>query len=436
MYGERSPVRSLAFWMGLLFWASLALLPSGVVAQDAFHGTVIEVEHGDQLSVKLDSWTLKVRLHGTVCPASGELAAVAREWAKARVLGKQVNVGVRGTAAKGVVYGDVTYLPGEHNISIELVEQGLATWARQYAPARRDLEAAEKRARDARAGVWGNVELEKIRLRQAIGNPKSMSLPPPTASPTAPPTASPAPKTPPTPKVSSSPSPLSVPVTEKDLPNISQGRPAVLWPLAVGILVAVAFLTGAEWVRRDARRLRQRPALLADATNTLTPLKVRGLVRAQADLAVSIAGRIPGLYLHEVTQIFRDGAWRTTYNETDTIPFVLDDGTEQYMVPLDRVRFKPIRIARFYNDIPVEKWHARSYGGDIRTEVFFIPADITLTLYGVFAPSQTTPLLVIEGDERRLTHVPVQLAIALIVLAVTALLVGGYFTILSAGLPS
>jgi endonuclease YncB( thermonuclease family) len=423
-------VRSLAFWIGLWFWASLALLPRVAEAQDAFHGTVIEVEQGDQLAVKLDSWTLKVRLHGTVSPTSGELAEVARDWTRARVLGKQVNVGVRGTAAKGVVYGDVVYMPGEHNISIELVEQGLATWARQYAPTRRDLETAEKRAREARAGVWGNLELEKIRLRQVIGNPKSMSLPPPSASPTPKAPPAPAPKTPP------SPSPLPVPASEKDLPNISQGRPTVLWPLAVGILVAAGCLTGAEWVSRDARRLRQRPALLADATNTLTPLKVRGLVRAQAELAVSIAGRIPGLYLHEVTQIFRDGAWRTTYNETDTIPFVLDDGTEQYMVPLDRVKFKPIRIARFYNDIPVEKWHARSYGGDIRTEVFFIPADITLTLYGVFAPSQTTPLLVVEGDERRLTHVPVQLAMGLIVLAVTALLMGGYFTLLSAGLPS
>ncbi|MCX6368223.1 MAG: thermonuclease family protein [Armatimonadetes bacterium] len=405
---------------------SLALLPREVVAQDAFHGTVIEIERGDQLSVKLDSWTLKVRLHGTVCPTSGELADVAMEWTKARVLGKQVNVGVRGTAAKGVVYGDLTYLPGEHNISIELVEQGLATWARQYAPNRRDLEAAEKRARDARAGVWGNLELEKIRLRQVIGNPKSMSLPPPSASPK--------PKTSLTPKIS--PSPVPAPTSEKNLLNISQGRPTVLWPLAVGILLAVGCLTGAEWVSRDARRLRQRPVLLADATNNLTPLKVRGLVRAQAELAVSIAGRIPGLYLHEVTQIFRDGAWRTTYNETDTTPFVLDDGTEQYLVPLDRVRFKPIRIARFYNDIPVEKWHARSYGGDIRTEVFFIPADITLTLYGVFVPSQTTPLLVVEGDERRLTHLPVQIALGLIVLAVTALFLGGYFTLLSAGLPS
>lgn len=419
-------MRSLAFWMGLCFLVSLALLPREVVAQDAFHGTVIEIERGDQLSVKLDSWTLKVRLHGTVCPTSGELADVAMEWTKARVLGKQVNVGVRGTAAKGVVYGDLTYLPGEHNISIELVEQGLATWARQYAPNRRDLEAAEKRARDARAGVWGNLELEKIRLRQVIGNPKSMSLPPPSASPK--------PKTSLTPKIS--PSPVPAPTSEKNLLNISQGRPTVLWPLAVGILLAVGCLTGAEWVSRDARRLRQRPVLLADATNNLTPLKVRGLVRAQAELAVSIAGRIPGLYLHEVTQIFRDGAWRTTYNETDTTPFVLDDGTEQYLVPLDRVRFKPIRIARFYNDIPVEKWHARSYGGDIRTEVFFIPADITLTLYGVFVPSQTTPLLVVEGDERRLTHLPVQIALGLIVLAVTALFLGGYFTLLSAGLPS
>ena len=199
--------------------------------------------------------------------------------------------------------------------------------------------------------------------------------------------------------------------------------------------MAVGCLAGAEWVSRDARRLRHRPTLLSEATNQLTPLKVRGVVRAQGELAVSIAGRIPGIYLHEVTQIFRDGAWRTTYNETDMIPFVLDDGMGQFAAPMNRVRYKPIRVARFYNDIPVEKWHARAYGGDIRTEVFFIPNDITLTLYGVFEPTHPSPLLVIEGDERRLTLGPVQLAMALIVAAVTALLLGGYFMVLSAGLP-
>ena len=94
------------------------------MAQDAFRGTVTEVPQGDQLSVKLDRWTLKARLHGAVCPESGELADIAREWTRERVLNKAVQIGVRGTAAKEVVYGDVSTLPDEHNIAIELLEQG------------------------------------------------------------------------------------------------------------------------------------------------------------------------------------------------------------------------------------------------------------------------------------------------------------------------
>lgn len=419
------------FWISLFFLSFFGLLPQEARAQDAFRGVVTEVTQGDQLSVKLDRWTLKARLHGAVCPESGELADIAREWTRERVLDKSVQIGVRGTAAKEVVYGDVSTLPDENNIAIELLEQGLATWTRQYAPTRRDLEAAERRAREAKAGVWGDLTTEKVRLRLLIARmatkaPRPQAKNSPIPDPPATPAASPLTKATPTPMPGAS---------QTALPQISQGRPASVWPLMVGILVAVGCLAGAEWVSRDARRLRHRPTLLSEAANHLTPLKVRGVAKAQGELAVSIAGRIPGIYLHEVTQIFRDGAWRTTYNETDMIPFTLDDGMGQFSVPMNRVRYKPIRVARFYNDIPVEKWHARAYSGDIRTEVFFIPNEITLTLYGVFEPTHPSPLLVIEGDERRLTLGPVQLAMALIVAAVTALLLGGYFMVLSAGLP-
>ncbi|WP_395089902.1 thermonuclease family protein [Armatimonas sp.] len=400
-----------------------------------------EIERGDQLSVQLDSWVLKVRLHGIECPHEGNLAAVAKEWTQGRILGQPVQVGVRGTAAKGIVYGDVSYLPGAHNIAIELTEQGLATWSARYAPTRRDLAAAQARAQAAHAGVWGNNEAETVRLRQQIkqwqkdrATPAPITSPAPIISPA--PTASPAPRASPTPaaptKLSGTPSPA--PVAKK-----TPVKSPSLWPMVLGILGAAGLLTLAERVSRDARRLRQRPTVLADAQLRVDaqgrtgPLKFRGLAHAAEEQVASIAGHIPGLYVHEITQIFREGTWRTTYNETDACPFILDDGSGEVRVSVAECLYKPIRIARFYNDIPVERWHAHSYGGDIRTEVFFIPSDVTLVLYGELGDLAKQSVLVIEGDERRLTLLPVRAAIGLIVAAVLALLLGGYFTVSGAG---
>lgn len=398
-----------------------ALLVLPVQAQDAFKGRVTDVERGDQLTVQLDSWKLRVRLHGIESARRGELAELARTWTQARVANQKVQVGVRGTAAKGIVYGDVSYLPGAHNIAVELAEQGLATWAQAYAPGRRDLAAAQERARTARAGLWGTEASEVIRLRRLIATFRARSRAPSSAAkPTPVPAASAKPS-------ASKPAPPLAPTPKKSRP------PLALWPLVVGVLAAAGLLGGAERASRDARRLRQRPSLLTDHREATAKVKLRGIARGQAAPIVSIAGRIPGLFVHEVTQVFRDGAWRTTYDETDSVPFVLDDGSGQVLITGAKAKYLPIRVARFYNDIPVEKWHANSYGGDIRTEVFFIPTDVTVVVYGELSEDRTQPLLIIEGDERRLTHQPVRWALGLIVAAVAALLVGGFVSLSGAG---
>lgn len=391
-------------------------------AQDAFRGKVTEVEQGNQVTVQLDTWKLRVRLHGVENPKSLELALLARAWTRARLEDQQVQVGVRGTAAKGIVYGDVSALPGEHNIGIELVEQGLATWSERYAPLRRDLRAAQARAQRARAGVWGTSELEVIRLQRSL---RALSAP---AAPPLPRKATPAPPSPPPPN-NSRPQKNFRPQRAPEA-----HRAASPWPLLIGLLGAVGLIVVAERVSRDARSLRRRPTLLADLPAAPQgKVKLRGLVQSNVPPVVSIAGKIPGVYLHEVTQIYRDGAWRTTYDETDTIPIVLEDGSGRLSLAGEALRYLPIRVARFYNDIPVERWHANSYGGDIRTEVFFIPADVTVVVFGELTTERKQPLLVIEGDERRLTHLPVRLALGLIVGAVVALLLGGYATVVGGG---
>ncbi len=430
------------FGTGLLGILLLCLFSGRGLAQDAFRGTVTQVERGDQLSVKLDSWTLRVRLHGAVSSPDEPLATVAREWTKAHVLGRKVQVQVRGTAAKGIVYGDVVYSPNEHNLALELTEQGLATWAATYAPRRRDLEAAQQRARQARVGIWGSPQTEAARLTRLIlqlnATPKPTPKPEPTTKPR--PTAKPMPTAKPTPRPTPKPAPLPLvkktPAVQKMLtPTKAVPRSGSTMALVLGILFCALCCVAAERVSRDARRLRRRPTLIPEIASRSGSVKLRGLARLQHAPVVSIVGRIPGIYLKEVTQVFRDSRWHTTYEETDSTPFFLEDGMGQLLLTPERLRYRPIRAARFYNDIPVEKWHARAYSGDVRSEILFIPSDVTITVFGDFASGQVTPLSVIEGDERRLTDRPLRLALVLVATGVGALLLGGYVTVLGSGSP-
>jgi endonuclease YncB( thermonuclease family) len=407
--GERLPVTRTVLLLGYF------LLMTSAAAQNTFTGVVTEVERGDQLAVKLDSWTLKVRLHGVESPKAGAMADLAQQWTQARTDGHKVLVTVRGTAAKGVVYGDVLSLPERLNLSVELAENGLATWSQRYAPRRRDLALAQGRAQKEHAGIWGETFVEEIRLARQL-----RALRPRTSAPPKPPRRESAPTATPRP-----------PQPARPTAPPQKTRPVL--PFLLGALGAAGLLALAEAVSRDARRLRQRPTLLSDAAQANGPVKIRGIARADGAPVVSLAGRIPGLYVREITQEYHEGAWRTTYNETDSAAFLLDDGSGQTLIEGPTLRFHPVRVARFYNDIPVEKWHARSYGGDIRSEVFFIPPDVTVVVYGTLTEPRSAPLAVIEGDERRLTQKPVRLALGLLGGALLALVLGGAMTLSGAG---
>lgn len=387
-------------------------------AQNVFTGRVTRVERGDQIVVQLDTWQLTVRLHGAECPPEGPLSPLARAWVEARLRDQKVTVQVRGTAARGVVYGDVLCPPNQSNIGVELIREGLAIWAKPYSPNRADLAATETEARRALRGVWGDVGAEQQRLGrrlrelQKAPRLKVSQRPRPKATPT-PPTPSPTPPRP----VGSRPVP---PPTRRGL---------VLIPLLLGVLLSAGLLAIAERLSRDARRLLERAALLTDAREGRW-MKVRGQARPTGSPRTSVVGRIPALYLHERTQVYRDSGWQTTYDEMDRVPFVLDDGLDQAEVPVEKALYHTIRAARFYNDVPVEQWHVMPYSGDVRTEILFIPPDVTLTVYGAVRtqplrfespPSGKPPITIIEGDERRLTRAPIQVALWLVLLALGAL---------------
>ena len=77
-----------------------------------------------------------------------------------------------------------------------------------------------------------------------------------------------------------------------------------------------------------------------------------------------------------------------------------------------------MRIARFYNEIPVESYFNQAYVGDTRTEIHFIPPGVPVTAWGQLRQTASPVagmeedrmgydaahdcLVVVEGDPARL----------------------------------
>jgi hypothetical protein len=124
--------------------------------------------------------------------------------------------------------------------------------------------------------------------------------------------------------------------------------------------------------------------------------RVTGETSAPQGTVYSVAGRIPGVYIREVTQRYEPHAdgrfdrahrslphrWVTVYDRTTTADFQLTDDTGSVEVKTDRAEFFPLRVARFYNDMPVGIFFDKPYSGDTRTEVFFIPVAANVTVWG------------------------------------------------------
>lgn len=445
--------------------------PGGqAVAQNRFTGQAVAVESGDRFQVRLDGWTMTVRLHGVECPETPPaLAEKARAYTARRIENTRVAVEVRGTGAKQTVYGEVTPVTGG-SLNEELVRVGLAKWAREYAPTRTELGDLESEAQTAKRGLWGdpngaNVPLPPFAASLAKPTPKPKPV---TPKPTPTPTPTPQPATlSPTSDASASPPPSGVTPTPTNAP-VSQADPtpviappaslsaramgAALGAFALGLLLTIGafvratgidrrllpfqaivaafvamacallapfpiLLTGATaesaaraefgpaflafavaacagtalfWAERTTRQKRllsaTPPVPIADAAPGFT--RVKGETSAPNGVVHSAIGGIYGIYIREVVSRYdgtnRNGAsgWTVLRDETQTTDFLLTDETGALAVEPARAAFYPLRVARFYNDIPVETFFDKPYGGDTRAEIFFIPKAATLTVWG------------------------------------------------------
>ena len=147
------------------------LTPQASQAQSHFTGHVVGVESGDRIVARLDTWNVTIQLHGITCPTKPPAAALrARQYTTRRVFGTSVNVDVRGTGSNATVYGEVRMSNGR-SLNNELVQVGLATWAKRYAPSRYDIARSEADARSSLRGIWGVPDASNVPL-PALAVPK------------------------------------------------------------------------------------------------------------------------------------------------------------------------------------------------------------------------------------------------------------------------
>lgn len=141
----------------ILILMIVALCPSILAGADTFCGKVVGITDGDTITVMRQQTPLKIRLYGIDCPESHQdYGTQAKKTASTLAFGKVVCIEGVDHDQYGRIIGVVT-LPGKLNLNQEMVKQGMAWWYRQYAPASRELPKLEEQARNAKVGLWSQL---------------------------------------------------------------------------------------------------------------------------------------------------------------------------------------------------------------------------------------------------------------------------------------
>ena len=123
-----------------------------------FTSPVIRVIEGDIFEVQRNHHSEHIRLNGIDCPEKGQaFGLLAEHVASDLVFRKEVTLQTHGLDEYGRTIGDVT-LPDGMNLNQELVRQGLCWWNRGNAPGDKVLEGLEKKAREAKKGLWADPQ--------------------------------------------------------------------------------------------------------------------------------------------------------------------------------------------------------------------------------------------------------------------------------------
>jgi len=166
-------------------------------------------------------------------------------------------------------------------------------------------------------------------------------------------------------------------------------------------LVAICLPLGV-WFWRKSLGLFQRDRILRATPARQLADERMGLVRVSGEtvapngLTYSAVGKLPAIYLREMNYRYNPQTdapydrsrnslphrWELMKDDVRAVDFVIRDETGEVNVIADRGEFHPLRVARYYNDIPVESFPAPPYAGDTKTEIYFLPERALVTVWG------------------------------------------------------
>ena len=138
---------------------------------------VLRVVDGDTIVIDYQGRSEKVRLLCVDTPESVHpdakqnipMGQVASQYTKDRLSGKYVDIELEGDRIRGNYGRLLAYVIVDGvNFNLELVRQGLSPYYTKYGHSQRfdaEFRAAEKKARDAGLGIWGDPELTQKYLR-------------------------------------------------------------------------------------------------------------------------------------------------------------------------------------------------------------------------------------------------------------------------------
>ena len=164
---------------------------------------------------------------------------------------------------------------------------------------------------------------------------------------------------------------------------------AIALPLGVFLWRKAIALCRRDQTLRGTPRYR-----LADAPHGF--VRVSGEATASPDAVHSVTGTIPAVYFREITHAYRpqtegkfDRArnslphrWELVSDETEAADFLIEDESGAALVSAEKAAFYPLRVALFYNEIPVESFPSPPYSGDTRTQIHFLPERANVTVWG------------------------------------------------------
>lgn len=152
------PLSQLAVLPFCVCYVGFQMVAGWAWAVEQFTGKVVGITAGDTLSVLREGKTVQVRLHGIEAPMQGQgFSLQARQFTRDLVFHQLVSVMVvHASDREGRLVADVFFLDGR-SLNQALVRAGYAWWSRHYVPKDAGLARLEAEARQARRGLWTDV---------------------------------------------------------------------------------------------------------------------------------------------------------------------------------------------------------------------------------------------------------------------------------------